>query len=411
MLSTYAELAVRVALNLQPGQRLLLLGPLAYGGVSLEAAVLVRQVVESAYKAGARLVEVLWGDEALQLARFAHAPRDSFEEFSAWMPGALVEHVDRGHAVLSIYANDPDLLSHEPADLVGAMQQATFRSVNAFRERISRNQTNWAVIAGPNAKWAAKVFPDLPAERRLASLWDTIAQLCRLHAPDPAAAWQAHIEALAARSERLNRKRYAELRYTGPGTALTIGLPEGHIWISARTVSRSGIPFTANLPTEEVFTMPHRDRVDGVVGSTRPLSHGGTLIDRFTLRFVEGQVVEARAERGEAILRRLLETDPGARRLGEIALVPASSLVSASGLLFYSTLFDENAASHVALGSAYKFTMDRGDSMDDAAFERAGGNRSAVHVDFMIGSPELDVDGILPGGRVEPVMRQGEWID
>jgi aminopeptidase len=157
--------------------------------------------------------------------------------------------------------------------------------------------------------------------------------------------------------------------------------------------------------------MPHRDRVDGVVRSTRPLSHGGTLIDRFTLRFVEGQVVEARAERGEAVLRRLLETDPGARRLGEIALVPASSLVSASGLLFYSTLFDENAASHVALGSAYKFTMDRGDSMDDAAFERAGGNRSAVHVDFMIGSPELDVDGILPGGRVEPVMRQGEWID
>jgi aminopeptidase len=282
--------------------------------------------------------------------------------------------------------------------------------MNAFRERISRNQTNWAVIAGPNAKWAAKVFPDLPADRQLASLWDTIARLCRLDGPDPVAAWRTHIEALAARSERLNRNRYAELRYSGPGTALTIGLPEAHTWISARTVSRSGIPFTANIPTEEVFTMPHRDRVDGVLRSTKPLSYGGTVIDRFTLRFAHGQVVEARAERGEAVLQQLLETDPGARRLGEIALVPASSPVSASGLLFYSTLFDENAASHVALGSAYKFTMDRGESMDDVAFERAGGNRSSVHVDFMIGSAELDIDGILPDGRVEPLMRQGEWV-
>jgi aminopeptidase len=408
-LAAYADLAVKVALNLQPGQRLLVLGPVSYGGVSLEAAPLVRHVVESAYKTGARLVEVLWGDEPLQLLRFALAPRDSFEEFSAWLPTALVDHVDGGHAVISIYANDPDLLKDQPIDLVSAMQRASSRAVIPFRERISRNQTNWAVIAAPSAAWAAKVFPDLPVDRQFAALWETIARLCRLHAPDPVADWRAHIEALAARGDHLNRRRYTALRYSGPGTALTIGLPAGHMWVSARTRSRSGIPFTANIPTEEVFTMPHKDRVNGVVRSTKPLTYGGTLIEDFTLRFVDGQIVQAEATRGEAVLRQLIDTDAGAGRLGEVALVPASSPVSASGLLFYNTLFDENAASHVALGSAYKFTMEGGETMDDEAFERAGGNRSAVHVDFMIGSERLDIDGVLDGGGAEPLMRHGEW--
>jgi aminopeptidase len=408
-LAVYADLAVRVALNLQAGQRLLVLGPISYGGVSPEAAPLVRRVVESAYKAGARLVEVLWGDEAMQLLRLAYAPRDSFEEFSAWLPKALVEHVEAGHAILSISANDPDLLNDQPADLVSAMQRAASRAVMPFRERVSRNDPNWAVIAAPSTAWAAKVFPGLPADQRLAALWEAIARLCRLHAPDPVADWRAHIEALAARSDRLTGRRYAALRYSGPGTALTIGLPAGHVWVSARTKSRSGIPFTANIPTEEVFTMPHKDRVNGVVRSTRPMAYGGTLIEDFKLRFVDGQVVEAEAARGEAVLRQLIDTDRGAGRLGEVALVPASSPVSASGLLFYNTLFDENASSHVALGSAYRFTMEGGETMGDEAFERAGGNRSAVHVDFMIGSERLDIDGVLDDGSVEPLMRQGEW--
>jgi aminopeptidase len=408
-LSAYAELAVRVALNLQPGQRLIVLGPLAYGGVSLEAAPLVRAVAQSAYEAGARLIEVLWGDEALQLVRFAHAPRDSFEQFSTWMPDALVGHVDAGHAVLSIYANDPDLLSGQPTHLVGAMQRAASAAVSPFRERISRNQTNWAVIAAPSARWAAKVFPQLASDRQASSLWETIARLCRLTGSDPVAEWNAHIEALAARAHHLNRRRYSALKYRAPGTDLTVGLPDDHVWVSARTTSRSGIPFTANIPTEEVFTMPHKDRVDGVVRSTKPLSYGGTLIDGFTLRFEHGRAVEVGAERGGEVLRQLLDTDAGARRLGEIALVPVSSPVSASGLLFYNTLFDENAASHAALGSAYKFTMSGAEVMDDDAFEQAGGNRSTIHVDFMIGSDRLDIDGVLPGGGVEPLMRRGEW--
>ena len=408
-LQIYGELAVKVGLNLQPGQRLLVIGPLASGGASLEAAPLVRYIAASAYQAGARLVETIWGDEALQLARFRHAPRDSFREFSAWLPKALVEHVESGGAVLSVYANDPDLLKDQAPELVGAVQQATSRSVRPFREHISRNQTNWAVIAAAGSGWAQRVFPHLPPEHQVSRLWDAIGRLCRLDRPDPVSAWQSHLETLAARSDYLNRKQYTALKYTGPGTDLTIGLPTGHVWVSGRTVSRSGVPFTANLPTEEVFTMPHKDRVDGAVRSSKPLSYGGTLIEGFSLLFSQGRVVSLTAERGEAVLRQLVETDPGAGRLGEVALVPHSSPVSQSGLLFYNTLFDENAASHVALGSSYKFTLNGGDAMGDEEFERAGGNQSATHVDFMIGSADLDVDGVLRDGTSEPIMRRGEW--
>src|SRR5438552_17036221 len=234
--------------------------------------------------------------------------------------------------------------------------------------------------------------------------------LCRLDCTDPIAAWESHLRDLAARTELLNRKQYSALRYTGPGTLLTIGLPPGHVWVGGRSTNAAGIVFAPNLPTEEVFTMPHKDRVDGVVRSTKPLSYGGTLIENFTLRFEGGRVVDVTAERNQDVLQRLVAMDPGAARLGELALVPHSSPVAQTGLLFYNTLFDENAASHVALGAAYKFTLRGGEAMSDDEFERAGGNRSATHVDFMIGSAELNVDGVLPGGAVEPVMRAGEWI-
>jgi aminopeptidase len=408
-LRVYAELAVRVGLNLQPHQRLLIIGPLASGGASLEAAPLIRHIAASAYQAGARFVETLWGDEALQIARYKHAPRDSFSEFSAWLPQALTEHAEAGHALLSVYANDPDLLKDEAPDLVGTVQKAIARDMRPFRELIARNQTNWTVIAAPSAGWAAKVFPQVSEPMQMSRLWDAIATLCRMDAPDPLAAWEAHLKALDARSEYLNRRQYDALKYTGPGTDLTIGLPAGHVWVSGRSSSRAGIAFTANLPTEEVFTMPHKDRVDGTVTSSKPLSYGGTMIDGFSLCFSAGQVVKLTATHGEAMLRQLVETDSGAGRLGEVALVPYSSPISKSGLLFYNTLFDENAASHAALGTAYKFTLNGGEAMNDEEFERAGGNRSAVHVDFMIGSNQLDVDGILKNGSREALMRAGEW--
>jgi aminopeptidase len=294
---------------------------------------------------------------------------------------------------------------------VSSVQEATARDVRPFRELISRNQTNWAVVAAAEAGWATRVFPQLASEAATSRLWEEIGRLCRLDQPDPMAAWEQHLERLEARAKFLNARRFSALKYVGPGTDLTLGLPSGHIWVSGRSASRTGIPFTANLPTEEVFSIAHKDRVDGWVRSSKPLSYGGTLIDGFSLRFAEGQVVEMKAEKGEAVLKRLLDTDKGARRLGEVALVPHSSPIAQSGLLFFNTLFDENAASHVALGNAYKFTLAGTESMSNEEFEQAGGNRSSVHVDFMIGSGELNVHGVLANGSIEPLMRMGEWVD
>lgn len=408
-LALYGDLAVRIALNLQPGQRLLIIGPLANGGCSLEAAPLVRCITESAYRAGASFVETLWGDEALQLARFKYAPRDSFDQFSSWFPDTLTEHVHAGHAVISIYANDPDLLKDQPPELLGAVQKSVSRAVRPFRDHVSKNGTNWSVIAAASKGWAARVFPGLPAEEQVPALWEAIAKLVRLDRPDPMAAWEEHLAALAARRDFLNQRRFDALVYRGPGTSLGLGLAPGHQWVSGRSTSLQGIAFAPNLPTEEVFTMPHKDRVGGTVTSTKPLSYGGTLIENFSVTFEGGRAVKVAASRGEAVLRELVATDDGAARLGEVALVPHNSPVAQSGLLFYNTLFDENAASHVALGSAYKFTVAGGEAMSDEAFEAAGGNRSATHVDFMIGSSQLDVDGVHADGRVEPLMRGGEW--
>ena len=408
-LKRYAELAVKVALNVQPGQRVMIIGPLANGGASLEAAPLAREVAAAAYRAGAPLVETIYGDEAQQLIRFKNASPDSFSHYSAWLPAAIKEHVAAGHAVLSITANDPDLLRDESPDHVSTLLQVTGREMRPFREQISRNETNWAIVAAATDAWAAKIFPDIPVADAVERLWEAIGRMCRLDAPDPVAAWEMHLESLAERSGYLNRKQYSALKYTGPGTDLMLGLPRGHLWVSGHSVSRTGVRFTANLPTEEVFTIAHRDRVDGTVRASKPLSYGGTLIEGFSLTFERGRVVRISADRNADILQRLLDTDDGAGRLGEVALVPHGSPISQSGLLYYNTLFDENAASHVALGNAYKFTMSNGNQMSDEEFERLGGNRSAVHVDFMIGSADLDIDGVLSSGATEPLMRGGEW--
>ena len=312
-LRRYAELVIRVGLNLQPGQRLLIIGPLANGGVALDAAPLVRAVSAQAYDAGAPLVEVLWGDEALVTLRFRHAPPESFGQASAWLPGALLEHVQAGHASLSIYANDPDLLRSAPPERVSAIQSATAHAVKPFRDSISKNATNWCVVAAPAASWAARVFPGLPEDEQVARLSAAIARLCRLDAADPVAAWQSHLDGLAARTVLLNARRYDALRYRGPGTDLRVGLAAGHIWTGGRSTSANGIPFAANLPTEEVFTMPARDRVDGHVRASKPLSYGGTLIEDFSFTFEAGRIVDVRAARGQEVLRQLVATDAGRR--------------------------------------------------------------------------------------------------
>jgi len=403
MLQKYAELTVRIGLNLQPGQRLLIMK------APIQAAPLVRAIAASAYQAGARLVDVMWGDEGLVLARFRHAPRDSFEEYPTWRTDGMLASAQRGDAILAIFGDDPDLLKNQDPDLVTTYQKTSWKHLRPTLDHIERPTINWTVIAAPVPAWTAKVFPELPPEVGQARLWEAVLEACRLDQANPVAAWEAHLAGLVARREYLTQKGYVALQFRGPDIDLTVGLPRGHTWTGGSQLSQSGITFTPNLPTEEVFTLPHAAETEGVLAASMPLSYLGSLIEDIHLTFAGGRVVKASATQGEAVLNRLLDTDEGARRLGEVALVPHSSAIAQSGLLFYESLFDENAASHLALGSAYRFNLAGGETMSDDEFAAAGGNTSLVHVDFMIGSGEMDVDGIREDGATEPLMRTGEW--
>jgi aminopeptidase len=408
LLDQYAELAIRVGLNLRPGQRLVITD-VRRGGVPLETAPLVRRLAEHAYRAGSPLVNVLWRDDGLTRARFEHAPQDSFAEYPDWIARGMLEHVRSGGTILSILAADTDLLKDQDPSRVAAVQKLAWEKNKDVSELMTHNTVNWLVIPASYPGWATKVFPDLPSEEGVTRLWEALFRLCRLDRPDPMAAWREHIRQLVARCRHLDGRRYRSLHFTGPGTDLTVGLPDGHQWQSARFVSQQGVEYTANLPTEEIFTLPHQSQTEGTVTSTRPLNYGDSVIDGFRLRFSGGRVVEAAAGKGEAVLHNLLEADEGARRLGEIALVPHSSPISQSGLTFYNTLLDENCASHIALGEAYRSSLTGGEGMGDAEFAAAGGNLSLIHVDFMVGSGEVDVDGLTDSGPSEPVMRRGEW--
>lgn len=402
MLARYADVAVRVGTNLQPGQHLVVQADVA-------VAPLVREIVRSAYETGAPYVHVYYNDEQVVLNRFRYAPRDSFGIVPDYLARTNVELIDQGAAILSVTSSDPNLLEGQDTALITQMQQAQARVSQPVMERITRSATNWAIVAAPSAAWAAKIFPDAPEAERQTKLWEAIFATCRVDLPDPVAAWKTHVANLAAWSEYLNNKRYRALHYTGPGTDLTLGLADNHFWMSGAMADTRGTMFVANLPTEEVFTMPHRERVDGVVRSTKPLNLGGNLIEDFSVTFQAGRVTEVKAAKNENLLRDLISTDEGAARLGEVALVPESSPIAQSGRLFYNTLFDENAASHIALGESYRFTMNNGLTMDDEAYAKAGGNSSIIHTDFMIGSREIDIDGVHADGSTEPLMRKGEW--
>jgi aminopeptidase len=402
-LSNYAELIVHVGLNMRDGQRLVIQAP-------IEAAELVRKVTASAYKSGVRFVDVLWQDDLVNLARYQFAPRDSFEEFPVYLAKGLEEYGRSGDAFLRIYAEDPDLLKDQDLTLIALAHKTLAINLKKYAEYEMSGYFNWCVVGMPIVSWAAKVFPQIKEEERIGKLWETIFAVCRLNQGDPVAAWKKHIQDLIARGDYLNQKAYSAIRFRAPGTDLTVGLPEGHIWISGQSVAKNGIPFVANIPTEEVFTMPHKDRTEGVVTATRPLSIAGTLLEDFSLTFEKGRVVKYNIAKNEAALRELIETDEGTHHLGEVSLVPNSSPISKSGILFYNTLFDENAACHIALGKAYSPTIKGGETLTAEEFGAAGGNDSLYHVDFMIGSGETDVDGIRSGGQVEAVLRGGEWV-
>jgi len=402
-LQRFADLAIQIGVGIQPGQTLIIRAP-------IEAAPLVRLAATSAYKAGAKLVDVMWQDDALTLARFQYAPRDSFEAYPTWYAQGRYEVAKNGGATLSVYAEDPDLLGGQDPDLLALAEKVAQTHNAPTRQLGMANAFNWAVISVPIPSWAAKIYPDDSPAVAVEKLWELIFQVCRVNESDPLAAWESHIATLTEKKNYLNDKKYVALSYRGPGTDFTLGLPENHIWNGADADTPSGIRFIANIPTEEVFTMPHKDKADGVVTSTKPLSYNGTLITNFSLTFEGGRVVKVTADTGEATLRKLVETDDGSARLGEVALVPHSSPISQSNKLFYNTLFDENASCHLALGKAYRFCMVNGAEMSTETFAAAGGNDSLAHVDFMIGSGEIDIDGLTRAGEKEAIMRGGEWV-
>jgi aminopeptidase len=401
-LDRYADVIVHVGLNIQPGQRLLV-------RADIQTAPLVRSVARAAYAAGAPFVDVLWADEELGLVRVKHAPRDSFEEIPAWQPRVNEDYIRDGAALVSIRGDRPGLLAGQDPEAISSMMQALARANMPVSALIQRNATAWAVVAYPTPGWAAQVFPELPDDEAVAKLWAAIAAACRLDSANPVEAWRGHLASLNARCAYMNEKAYTALHYRAPGTDLTLGLPEGHIWAGGDSENERGVTFVANLPTEEIFTMPHRARAEGVLRSSRPLSYAGTLITEISIAFQGGRVTKVGAATGQEVLQRVVDTDEGSARLGEVALVPDNSPISRSGILFANTLFDENAASHLALGSAYRINVANGPGMNDEQFNGAGGNLSAIHLDFMIGSAEMQIDGVRADGQAEPVMRDGEW--
>jgi aminopeptidase len=401
-LDRLAELAVRVGLNLQPGQDLLLTAP-------LEAAPLVRRIAVHAYKAGAGLVTPLYADPEVALARFRHGRDHAFDRAPGWLYDGMGRAFDANTARLAVVGYDPMLLAEEDPDKVGRANKANSIAYSPARERITRFDINWNLVAWPGSAWAGRVFPDLPEAEAVAKLAAAIFSASRVDGDDPVGAWRAHNAALRARSDWMNGHAFHSLHFRGPGTDLTVGLADGHEWMGGASVARNGITCNPNIPSEEVFTTPHAARAEGFVRSTKPLSHMGTLIEDIEVRFEGGRIVEARASRGEAVLKKLLDTDEGAARLGEVALVPHGSPISQSGLLFLNTLFDENAACHIALGQCYSKCFRGGDKLDAGEVASRGGNSSAIHVDWMIGSAELDIDGVDADGTRLPVFRKGEW--
>ena len=408
LLQKYAEAIVKVGLNIRAGQRLIINNATSQG-IPPAGRDLVLAVTRAAYAAGARYVQSIWGDEEMLRIRLQNAPADSFTEYPKFHVNAVLEMIKNGDALLSIYANDPDAFKGMDPERVAALQRTQLENNKEIGANISRNAINWCVVASSSPAWAAKVFPDLQPEAAQAKLWQAIFETTRATQPDPVAAWVDHIKNLRKRGDYLQAKKYSALHYKGPGTDLTLGLPQGHKWISAQAMAENGVIFTANMPTEEVFTLPDRNRADGTVAATFPLSYGGSLIEDFSVTFENGRIVKVHAKNNEALLQKLVDTDEGSTRLGEIALVPASSPISKRGHLFYNTLFDENASCHIAIGRAYRFTLIGGEELTDEEFISAGGNLSLNHVDFMIGSPQMDIDGIKADGTHEPVMRNGEW--
>lgn len=401
-LEKYAELAVKVGVNVQKDQTLVVYA-------TLDAAELVRLIVKKAYETGADDVIVNWDDDTVTKTKYALAPEEAFSEYPVWKAKEREALVEKGAAFMSIVSSSPDLLKGAKPERIANFQKAAGKALAKYRQAVQSDKVSWTVIAAASPAWAAKVFPDEAAEIQVKKLWEAIFKATRADQENPVEAWQQHDANLHEKVHYLNEKCYSKLHYTAPGTDLTIELPKNHIWVGAGSTNENGHEFMANMPTEEVFTVPFKTGVNGTVASTKPLSYGGNIIDDFSVTFENGKIVAVKAEAGEEILQRLVDTDEGSHYLGEVALVPYNSPISQSNILFFNTLFDENASNHLAIGSAYAFCIEGGKKMSSDELKANGLNESITHVDFMIGSAEMDIDGITADGQKEPIFRGGNW--
>ncbi|MBH5316211.1 aminopeptidase [Paenibacillus sp. GSMTC-2017] len=401
-LENYAEIAVKVGANVQPNQTVVVMAPIT-------SAPLVRLIASKAYEVGAKNVHVEYNDEELSRIKFKQAPEEAFSQYPMFRAKGWEDFVEEGAAFISIYSPNPDLLNDvDPARVATASKTASTAMKN-YRGALMNHTNAWTLVSYPTNEWASKVFPDATQEEAVQKLWERIIDATRIGLDNPVQAWNDHNAKLLEMVNVLNDKRYKQLQYEAPGTKLTVDLPEGHIWLGGSKANSKGIYFNPNMPTEEVFTMPHKDGVNGVVSSTKPLNYNGQVIDGFTLTFKEGKVVEFSAEKGYDALSNLLNTDDGARHLGEIALVPHDSPISNSNVVFFNTLYDENASCHLALGQAYPVNLKGGTKMSPEELLSNGANRSLTHEDFMIGSEHMNIDGVTQDGKLEPIFRNGNW--
>jgi aminopeptidase len=402
-LDRLAEVAIHVGLGLAPGQELVITA-------TLDAVPLVRRITAQAYKAGASLVTTLLSDEQAALLRYEHAPDANFDKAPAWLQEGLANAYRAGSARLAVTGSDPSLLKNQDPKKVSRANVAMSKVSRPAMEIITRHEINWTIVASATPAWAKAISPNEPEDVAMEKLWHAIFSCSRVLNHGAVENWRAHDAQLQKRAAYLNEKRYSALHYTGPGTDLVVGLADDHLWLGGGTMAGNGLHCIPNMPTEEVFTTPHKDRTSGFVTASKPLSYQGMLIENIRVRFEKGRIVDAAASAGQEVLQNLISTDEGACRLGEVALVPHSSPVSQSGLLFFNTLFDENAASHIALGQAYSSCVKGGHHMDKAGLAAKGANDSLIHVDWMIGSDKVDVFGVAADGSEEPLMKQGEWV-
>ncbi len=401
-LEKYARLIVETGVNVKKGHTIVL-------QISVDQAPLARLITKEAYRLGAAEVIVQWSDDIIQKEFLSHAADDRLEQVPQYKIDQTEDWLAKGASRISVVSSDPDAFAGIDNDRVATYQAASGKALMNLRKATQANKVSWTVAAAAGKQWAAKVFPDLPEEEQVDALWDQIFKTTRVYEEDPVLAWEKHDEKLAQKAEELNKEQFSALHYVAPGTDIVIGLPKNHLWEGAGSYNARGEKFMANMPTEEVFTAPDHRRIDGHISSTKPLSYAGTTISGMSFTFKDGKVIDFSAEQGQEVLAKLLDTDEGARSLGEVALVPDPSPISQSGIIFYNTLFDENASNHLALGSAYAFSVKGGTEMSDEELIEAGLNRSQTHVDFMVGSDKMNIDGIREDGSTVPVFRNGDW--